>query len=125
MRLLLDTHVFLWVVTGHSALKAPIRHQIQTADEVYVSAVSIWEIAIKARLGKIEADLGILIDELPRAGFLELPVRIQHAARVGSLPPHHSDPFDRLLIAQALVEPLRFLTADRALAQYSEMVQVL
>jgi PIN domain nuclease of toxin-antitoxin system len=124
MRLLLDTHIFLWVVLGSSALKSPARRTIEAADEVYVSAVSIWEIAIKAGLGKIEADTDLLVAELPRAGFRELPMSVQHAAGVASLPPHHNDPFDRLLIAQAIVEPLRFLTADKTLARYSEMVKV-
>lgn len=124
MRLLLDTHIFLWVVMGSSALKPPARRIIEAADEVYVSAASIWEVAIKARLGKIEADTDLLVAELPRAGFRDLSVTVQHAARVASLPPYHSDPFDRLLIAQAIVEPLRFLTADKTLARYSEMIQV-
>jgi PIN domain nuclease of toxin-antitoxin system len=89
-----------------------------------VSAASIWEIAIKARLGKIEADTAALVDEIEQVGFRELPVRMHHAAGVAKLSPHHTDPFDRLLIAQAIAEPLKLLTVDKALAQYSEMVLV-
>jgi PIN domain nuclease of toxin-antitoxin system len=124
MRLLLDTHIFLWAVMGDSALKAPVRRVIEEADEVYVSAASIWEIAIKARLGKIEADTDALVDEIAQVGFRELPVRLRHAAGVAKLPLHHTDPFDRLLIAQAIAEPLKLLTVDKPLAQYSEMVLV-
>ena len=91
------------------------------ADEVYVSAASIWEIAIKARPGKIEGDPERLARAIDESGFIELPVRAHHAARVLQLPLHHNDPFDRLLIAQALSEPLLLLTADGALAQYGEL----
>lgn len=122
MRLLLDTHVFLWVVAGSRLLKRGPRAKIEAADEVFVSSASIWEIAIKARLGKLTADLDALVAAIARSGFAELPVRAAHAARVAALPMHHADPFDRLLIAQALTEPLHLLTADRALAPYSGLV---
>jgi PIN domain nuclease of toxin-antitoxin system len=124
VRLLLDTNIFLWAVMGSSALKDPVRRMMEEADEIYVSAVSIWEIAIKARLGKIEADTDLLVDEIAEVGFRDLPVKLRHAAAVAKLPLYHSDPFDRLLIAQAIAEPLRFLTVDQSLAQYSEMVLV-
>ena len=124
MRLLLDTHIFLWAVAGSRLLKAPARRAIQAADEVYVSAASIWEVAIKLRLGKVEADLGELMAAIESSGFIELPVRAVHAAAVAGLAPHHNDPFDRLLVAQAIVEPLRLLTADAALARYGAIVTV-
>jgi PIN domain nuclease of toxin-antitoxin system len=124
MRLLLDTHIYLWAVAGSRLLKASARRLIESADEVHVSAASIWEIAIKARLGKIKADPVQLAAAIEPSGFIELPVRAVHAAAVAQLEPHHSDPFDRLLIAQALTEPLRLVTVDRALAQYSELVVV-
>jgi PIN domain nuclease of toxin-antitoxin system len=124
MRLLLDTHIFLWAVCGSPLLKAPVRRLIESADEVYVSAASIWEIAIKARLGKIEADPHELAAAIEPSGFLELPVRAAHAAGVEQLELHHSDPFDRLLIAQALSEPLKLLTVDAILAKCSELVVV-
>lgn len=122
MRLLLDTHVFLWVVGDSHRLKPKVRRLIEAAERVHVSAASIWEIAIKARLGKIHVDLEALIAAIETSGFVELPVRAAHAAGVAHLPLHHTDPFDRLLIAQALYEPLRLLTADAALAQYSDLV---
>ena len=87
-----------------------------------MSAASIWEIAIKARLGKIEADAEALVGEIAQVGFLDLPVSMHHAAGVAMLPLYHNDPFDRLLIAQAIIEPLKFLTADSVLAEYSQMV---
>ena len=122
MRLLLDTHIFLWAVAGSTLLKPTARRLIESADEVYVSAASIWEVAIKARLGKIEADPAELAAAIAASGFLELPVSAAHAAGVAQLALHHNDPFDRLLIAQALAEPLKLLTADAVLAQYSDVV---
>ena len=122
MRLLLDTHIFLWVVTGNSALKSPARRIIEGAEQVYVSAASIWEIAVKSRLGKIDAEVSGLVEAIDASGLLELPVRAMHAAGVAKLPLHHTDPFDRLLIAQAISEPLRLLTADAMLARYSDLV---
>jgi PIN domain nuclease of toxin-antitoxin system len=122
MRLLLDTHVFLWVVTGSRLLKRAARARIEAADEVFVSAASVWEIAIKVRLGKLTADLDDLVSAIAKSGFGDLPVRASHAARVARLPLHHTDPFDRLLVAQAISEPLQLLTADGVLAQYSELV---
>jgi PIN domain nuclease of toxin-antitoxin system len=122
MRLLLDTQVFIWAVTGGRALKTSARRAMEDADQVFVSAASIWEIAIKARLGKIDADLGELVRAIESSGFHELPVRSAHAAAVAELPLHHADPFDRLLVAQAMAEPLKLLTADRVLAEYTNLV---
>lgn len=124
MRVLLDTHVFLWAVAGSPSLKAGVRRQIESAEAAYVSAASIWEIAIKGRLGKIEANADELVDAIEQSGFIELPVRAAHAAGVARLPPLHNDPFDRLLVAQAMAEPLRLLTADPLLGQYSELVML-
>ncbi|HXD42308.1 MAG TPA: type II toxin-antitoxin system VapC family toxin [Ramlibacter sp.] len=122
MRLLLDTHIFLWAVAGSRLLKPAARRIIESADEVYVSAASIWEVAIKAGLGKIRADPRELTAAIEASGFVELPVSALHAAGVAQLAPHHNDPFDRLLIAQALVEPLKLVTVDEVLAQYSDVV---
>jgi len=122
MRLLLDTHIFLWAVAGSRLLKPAARRVIESADHVYVSAASIWEVAIKAPLGKIKADPDALVAAIEASGFAELPVRAAHAAGVARLALHHNDPFDRLLLAQAIVEPLKFLTADAALARYSDLV---
>ena len=124
MRLLLDTHVFLCVVSDSPRLGQEARRQIAAAEQTFVSAASIWEVAIKARLGKIDADVDAVAAAIERSGFFELPVRAAHAAAVPRLPLHHADPFDRLLVAQALTEPLRLLTADAALRQYGDVVQV-
>ncbi|MHB1691326.1 MAG: type II toxin-antitoxin system VapC family toxin [Thiomonas sp.] len=122
MRLLLDTRIFLWAVAGSPLLKAPARRLIESADEVYVSAASIWEVAIKARLGKIEADPARVGGSHRGERVLELPVRATHAAGVAQLALHHNDPFDRLLMAQARVEPLKLVTVDAMLAKYSDVV---
>lgn len=122
MRILLDTHIFLWAVAGSPLLKTPVRQLIEAADMVYVSAASIWEIAIKAGLGKIKADPQQLMAAIEGSGFLELPVTAAHAAGVAQLEHHHNDPFDRLLISQALIEPLKLVTADELLALYSDVV---
>jgi PIN domain nuclease of toxin-antitoxin system len=124
MRLLLDTHIFLWAVAGSRQLKAPTRRLIESADEVFVSAASIWEVAIKARLGKIEADPAELAAAIEASGFKELPVSAAHAAGVAQLELHHNDPFDRLLISQALAEPLKLITVDEVLARYSDLVML-
>ena len=122
MRVLLDTHVFLWAVAGSPLLKTKSRQLIESADRVFVSSATICEIAIKAKLGKIDADPVELVAAIDASGFTELPIRAFHAARVADLPLHHADPFDRLLLAQAMTEPLHLLTADPVLAQYSELV---
>jgi PIN domain nuclease of toxin-antitoxin system len=124
MRRLLDTHFFLWVVAGSPRLKPAVRYLIEGAEAVYVSAASIWEAAIKVRLGKLQADPDALADAIGRSGFVELPVSAAHAAAVAKLAPHRDDPFDRPLNAQALAEPLRLATADEALARYSDVVMV-
>jgi PIN domain nuclease of toxin-antitoxin system len=124
MRLLLDTHIFLWAVAGSPLLKPATRRTIESADQVYVSAASLWEVAIKARLGKIEADPDELVAAIEASGFIELPVRSAHAIGVARLADHHADPFDRLLVAQAIAEPLKLLTADAVLAKYSDLVML-
>ena len=120
MRLLLDTHIFLWAVDATLPDKA--RALIDEATEVFVSSASIWEISIKARLGKLDADPAFLASLIMPSGFRELPVSASHAAAVFRLPEStdgHKDPFDRLLAAQALTEPLILLTADVRLSQYA------
>lgn len=124
MRVLLDTHVFLWAVTDSRRLSEQARRSILDADAIYVSAASIWEAAIKAGLGRIEGDMGQLAGAIGSSGFMELPVTAAHAAAVARLPHHHRDPFDRLLVAQAMAEPLVLLTADAALLPYSELVHL-
>jgi PIN domain nuclease of toxin-antitoxin system len=125
MRLLLDTHVFLWSVVGSRALKPAARDYLISAEAVYVSAASIWEIAIKSKLGKIDGDPEALAASIEGSGFIELPINAAHAAFVAKLALHHTDPFDRLLLAQAFMEPLRLVTADRALAVYGAAVELI
>ncbi|MBN3733153.1 type II toxin-antitoxin system VapC family toxin [Burkholderia sp. Tr-20390] len=122
MRLLLDTHVFLWSVFDDRKLSKSARKLIMDADEVFVSAATIWEASIKAGLGKLDVDVNELVAEISAAGFVELPVRVAHAAMVRGLPDIHRDPFDRLLVAQAMTEPLRLVTADGHLAKYTDLV---
>lgn len=116
-RLLLDTHVFLWWKLDHPRLVAPAREAIATADLVLVSAASAWEAAIKAGLGRLElaTDFGAGVTE---SGFARLPIGFEHAAETQRLPPHHRDPFDRMLVAQARVERLTLVTHDRQIAPY-------
>ena len=125
MRLLLDTHVFLWSIMGSKRLTGAARSAISSAEAVYVSAASIWEIAIKARLGKIDGDPVDCVNAIAASGFVELPVSAMHAATVSKLDLHHADPFDRMLVAQAVTEPLGLLTADPMLVPYSELVQLI
>jgi PIN domain nuclease of toxin-antitoxin system len=122
MRLLLDTHVYYWSFYERLRLSKLALTLIDGAEEIFVSSASIWEIAIKVRLGKMKADPRELLNYLDESGFQELPVFSRHAILVADLPMHHTDPFDRLLIAQAISEPLHLLTADAQLSQYSELV---
>lgn len=124
MRLLLDTHIFLWCVVNDRRLTAGIKAKILDAQEVYISSVSIWEMAIKISLRKFSANIENLIQAIHESHFLELPVTAHHAAATLHLPDLHRDPFDRLLIAQAVSEPLTFLTADTTLKGYSELVEL-
>jgi PIN domain nuclease of toxin-antitoxin system len=125
MRLLLDTQVFLWVLSNSSRIGLQAREWIETADEVYVSAASIWEAAIKMRVGKLDVLVDDLLQAIEPSGFMELPVSARHAARVASLPLIHRDPFDRLLVAQAIETSLQLLTADPQLASYSDLVALI
>lgn len=124
MRLLLDTHVFLWFVRGSDALPHKARTRIEQASAVYVSAASIWECAIKVCAGKFDVDIDMLSAAIEQAGFRDLPITRLHARAVADMPLHHRDPFDRLLIAQAQIEPLVLLTADALLARYSSNVEL-
>ncbi|MGA3047047.1 MAG: type II toxin-antitoxin system VapC family toxin [Terracidiphilus sp.] len=122
MRILLDTHIFYWLFYDQQRLPSAARRILDDADAVFVSAVSFWEIAIKVRVGKLKADIPELLSSLEAANLLELPILARHTPLVSILPLHHTDPFDRLLIAQAMSEPLHLLTADPQLKQYSELV---
>lgn len=125
MRILLDTHIYLWWLQDHPNLSVSARDRIATAAHVYISSASIWEAAIKAGIGKLEVDINQLVTEIAINGFEELPISARHAAMVAQLPDIHRDPFDRILVAQALCEPLRLLTADGVLGRYSELVEMI
>jgi PIN domain nuclease of toxin-antitoxin system len=125
MKLLLDTHVALWAVSDDPRLSPKARELIVTQRNlIWVSAVSIWEIAIKHGLGR--GDMPIsgaeALEYFRQSGYRMLPVSPEHAAAVEALPAHHQDPFDRLLVAQSLTEPLRLLTHDTTVARYSDTV---
>ncbi|MGA8146715.1 MAG: type II toxin-antitoxin system VapC family toxin [Gallionellaceae bacterium] len=125
MRLLLDTHIFLWYLAASRKLPKPVFNRIEIADVVFVSAASIWEAGIKIRQGRLQASTNDLIAGIASSGFIELPITARHSAQAASLPEYHRDPFDRMLIAQAMSEPLKLLTADGLLRQYSELVEVI
>jgi PIN domain nuclease of toxin-antitoxin system len=126
MRILIDTHLMLWAITGDSRLG----HELETrlldpGNEIYVSAASIWEVGIKH--AKNPAVMPISADVAAKAcidsDFQCLDITFQHAQAAASLPPLHLDPFDRMLVAQAIQEPLVLLTRDAKLAAYSELVK--
>ncbi|HEX5766393.1 MAG TPA: type II toxin-antitoxin system VapC family toxin [Woeseiaceae bacterium] len=124
MRLILDTHLLLWALGQPARLSAAARKQIEKAD-VYISAASIWEISIKATLGKLKANPAEVLGAIEPAGFILLDITGEHAAKTIELPPHHKDPFDRMLVAQASYEPMILLTNDAALADYGSFVKLI
>lgn len=126
MKFLLDTHLLLWTAGFPDRLSAEARALIETPQhELYFSAASVWEIAIKCGLGRndFQVDVRLLRRGLLDNGYSELPIRSEHAVAIDSLPILHKDPFDRLLIAQAMVEGITLLTADAMVAQYGGPVR--
>jgi PIN domain nuclease of toxin-antitoxin system len=124
MNLLLDTHVVLWLLAGDKALKARARRTIEAATTVYVSSITPWEVTLKVALGKLDVDLDRFDAEMARMAFAPLPITWAHTRALRRLPRLHGDPFDRMLIAQAISEPMQLLTRDAALAAYGPQVQV-
>jgi PIN domain nuclease of toxin-antitoxin system len=127
MRLLVDTHLLLWAAAKSRRLPKEARRLLEDkANEVLFSAASLWEIVIKAALRRSDftVDVSLLRPALTEMGFVELAVSGAHAEKLVSLPPVHKDPFDRMLIAQSLVETLVLLTNDGVLAGYGEVVKV-
>ena len=122
MRLLLDTHILYWSFYERGRLSQAALAHISNAHAIFVSAASIWEMSIKVRLGKMRVNPAKLVGLIGAAGFEELPVWSRHALLVSTLPMHHTDPFDRLLVAQATCEMLHLLTADPKLQPYSDLV---
>lgn len=127
MRILLDTHILLWAVTDDPMLGEHTTQLLLRSDhQIFVSAASIWEVAIKHRKNPKLMPIGpdTLIDACTESGFNWLEVSAFHARATATLPLLHSDPFDRLLVAQAVHEPMRLLTRDQQLLAYSELVQL-
>ncbi|MCH6160701.1 type II toxin-antitoxin system VapC family toxin [Streptomyces marispadix] len=122
MRLLLDTHVLLWWLDDSPELSDETKELLRTEPSVHVSAISPWEIAIKQSLGKIRGPED-LAERARDSQFTPLPVGAGHGVRAGKLPPHHRDPFDRVLIAQAQIEGMTLVTRDKWMQQYD--VQIL
>jgi len=125
LNLLLDTHVALWAITDDERLSALARELIQSPrNAIWISAVSVWEIATKHALSRETMPISgkEALGYFRQAGYLFLAIQPEHGAGVEDLAAHHQDPFDRLLVAQALTEPMRLVTHDAILARYSDTV---
>ena len=119
MKLLLDSHAFLWWLGDDPKLKAEARRAMADPSSVVnVSAATIWELSIKSSLGKLDLGNVDLVEEIERNAFVELPMTARHSLGAGTLPHHHEDPFDRMLIAQAQHEGLTIVTRDSAFRAY-------
>ena len=122
MRLLLDTNALLWALINGPRID-PVRDLLLADEnEVFVSTVSWWEIAIKTNIGKLDANVSELRVSAQESGFLELPLLGSHAEMLATLSRYHNDPFDHMLVAQAMAEPMRLITGDGVLAKYTPLV---
>lgn len=121
MRVLLDTHILLWTLTDDPKLSSKAKKLIEDAADIYISAATFWEMAIKVGLGKLTVDLEEIRWYCLESGFVELPITSEHAIAVKDLEHHHKDPFDRLIVATAVSEPMKLLTADPQLARYTSL----
>jgi PIN domain nuclease of toxin-antitoxin system len=120
MRLLLDTHILLWWLGADRRLSRSVRDILASEEsDIAVSAATVWEIAIKRGLGRIDVDLKQLLAAISADGFVELPMRFAHSLVLESLPRHHDDPFDRMLIAQSIAEGRRLVTHDASVLRYA------
>ena len=123
MRYLLDTHVLLWWIADDPKLSADTRNTITDPNhDIVVSTASIWEAAIKRALGKLRFETRVLLDTLRRGVLPVLPITAEHALAAGDLPRHHDDPFDRMLVAQALAEGLTIVTRDARIRAYEAAI---
>ncbi|MGI4955152.1 MAG: type II toxin-antitoxin system VapC family toxin [Janthinobacterium lividum] len=123
MKLLLDTHALLWWLADDARLGASARNLIaDPGNNVFVSIVSPWEVIVKMRVGKLKADIGIILALIERNRFALLPISPEHLFALAVLPFHHRDPFDHLLIAQAVAEGAALLSEDRRASQYPVQV---
>ena len=119
MKFLLDTHALLWWLADDDQLGGAAREVIaDPANDILISMVSLWEIAVKVRIGKLQADIEEIINAVQREGFTVLDVGVAHLVALAGLPMHHRDPFDHLLIAQAMTEDATFMSEDRYAARY-------
>ena len=122
MRILLDTHIVLWLLAGSKRIK-PIKNIILNEhNEIYISTASWWELAIKININKFDGDLKEIRKASKESGFIELPITGEHTETLLQLPPIHKDPFDRILVSQAITEPMKLMTADNKLENYSELI---
>jgi PIN domain nuclease of toxin-antitoxin system len=121
MNLLLDTHAFIWWRVNDPRIRRGTRQIVASADRVFVSLVSAWEAAIKVGLGRLRIPEPFK-SGIEKSGFEPLPIAFSHVERVAELPHHHGDPFDRMLIAQAMVEGLTVVTGDRRFSSYGVQV---
>lgn len=123
MRVLLDTHILLWWLKDDRKLPDKAGKIIEASDnDIFISAVNAWEIAIKKSLGRIQIDMNEFLESVNISGLDILNITINHACQVSYLPDHHNDPFDRMLIAQSIVEPMHLLTHDATLGHYGKQV---
>ena len=119
MRVLLDTHALLWGLNDDPRLESKARNLISDPlNDILVSIVSLWEIVLKTRIGKLDAGIQDIVAEIDVLGFEMLDIRPEHLKALQDLPMHHRDPFDHLLIAQAIAEGVTFLSADRRTSAY-------
>jgi PIN domain nuclease of toxin-antitoxin system len=121
MSLLLDTHVVLWWLADDPSLSEKIKSRLDHEPDVYISSVTVWEVAIKQAIGKL-AEPADLPERVRDSGFRELPISFEHAIAAGRLPPVHRDPFDRMLVAQARCEHLTLVTRDARCQRYEVAV---
>ena len=119
MRLLLDTHIFIWAMNGSSLLDRRMQAALELPDNlIFISSVTPWEIGIKQALGRLRFPLHLFDEMMERMGFDVLPIVPAHAIAAAGLPRHHNDPFDRMLIAQTVTEDLMLVSADRVFGHY-------
>ena len=127
MRLLLDTQLVLWWEAGSPKVLGGLKELVDEADAVFFSRASLWEIALKASMGKLRLNVEKFAANIEAGGFLWLDIRNTHLFTVATMPilDDHKDPFDRLLVAQSRTEPLLLITADKGLARYGDIVKVI
>jgi PIN domain nuclease of toxin-antitoxin system len=125
MNFLIDTNIIIWLSNNNPRIRQVKELFFSKDIQIFISAVSWWEIAIKMRIGKLPARLNTLRSLADEHSFIELPLTGRYADTLAELPKIHNDPFDHMLLAQAITEPMRFITGDAILADYSSLVMVI